>query len=101
MMDEQARQNERQPLFALGQVVATPGALAALETAGQAPHEFLARHVVGDWGNLVEEDVRENERALKVGNRLFSAYNLNDGTRLWIITEYDRSVSTLLLPMEY
>ena len=100
-MDKQVKQNEKQPLFVLGQVVATPGALAALETAGQAPHEFLARHVVGDWGNLVEEDVRENVRALKYGNRLFSAYNLSDGTRMWIITEHDRSVTTFLLPMEY
>jgi hypothetical protein len=82
-------------------VVATPGALDALETAGQAPFEFLLRHVTGDWGNLPPEDIEENERALQVGNRLFSAYNLADGTRLWLITEWDRSVTTLLLPREY
>ena len=101
MVQQQARKNGKPPLFALGQVVATPGALAALETAGQAPFEFLARHVTGDWGDLVDEDVRENERALERGGRIFSAYNLSDGTRLWVITEHDRSVSTLLLPMEY
>ena len=91
----------RKPLFALGQVVATPGALTALEAAGQAPQELLLRHVTGDWGDLVPEDVEENERALKVGNRLFSAYELNDGTRVWVITEWDRSVTSLILPMEY
>jgi hypothetical protein len=89
------------PLFPLGQVVATPGALAALETAGQAPYEFLVRHVCGEWGDLVEEDIQENELALQEGHRLFSAYNTNDGTRIWVITEWDRSVTTLLLPLEY
>ncbi len=101
MVNTQQRNGVVQPLFALGQVVATPGALAALEAAGQAPPDFLVRHVTGDWGDLVEEDVRENKRALERGGRLFSAYNLSDGTRLWIITEHDRSVSTLLLPLEY
>jgi hypothetical protein len=89
------------PLFPLGQVVATPGALAALETAGQAPYEFLVRHVCGEWGDLVEEDIQENERSLQEGHRLFSAYNTNDGVRIWVITEWDRSVTTLLLPLEY
>ena len=96
-----ARTDERKPLFALGQVVATPGALTALEAARQAPQELLLRHVIGDWGDLVPEDVEENEQALKAGNRLFSAYDLNNGTRIWVITEYDRSVTTLLLPAEY
>jgi hypothetical protein len=94
-------QRGKKPLFPLGQVVATPGALAALEAAGQAPYEFLVRHVTGDWSGLPEEDIRENERALKHGLRLFSAYNLADGTRIWVITEWDRSVTTLLTPSEY
>jgi len=98
-MDRQVEQ--KRPLFALGQIVATPGALYALETAGQAPHEFLLRHVTGDWGNLPPEDIQENERSLQVGNRLFSSYKLSDGTKMWIITEWDRSVTTLLLPLEY
>ena len=91
--------NAAAPRFPLGQIVATPGALAALIKTGQTPFEFLARHMYGDWGELPSEDVVENERALSVGTRLFSAYTLRDGTRLWIITEHDRSVTTLLLPI--
>jgi hypothetical protein len=92
---------ERQPLFDLGQVVATPGALRALERAGESPFAYLERHVTGDWGDLVEEDQRENELALKSGFRLLSAYRLGDETKIWIITEHDRSATTLLLPSEY
>ncbi len=91
----------KRPLFALGQVVATPGALAALEAAGQAPHEFLLRHVTGDWGQLPAEDVVENERALRQGHRIFSAYTTAQDVRIWIITEWDRSVTTILLPADY
>lgn len=89
------------PLFPLGQVVATPGALAALEEAGQIPQEFLHRHVVGDWGDLDPHDLQANELAVRYGNRILSAYSTKNGTRLWVITEYDRSVTTLLLPSEY
>lgn len=88
-------------LFPLGQVLATPGALAALAETGQSLRHFLARHHIGDWGELPPEDVAENERSLVTGTRLLSAYTLSDGTRLWIITESDRSTTTLLLPMEY
>lgn len=90
-----------QPKFSLGQIVATPGAFAALETAGHRPLEFLKRHVQGDWGELDPEDVEENELSLINGLRLLSAYTLKDGTRIWIITEADRSVTTILLPEEY
>jgi len=90
------------PLFSLGQVVATPGALAALEKAGQGPKEFLHRHVHGDWGDLCEEDRRENQFSLERGFRLLSSYRTNAGdTTVWIITEADRSVTTILLPEEY
>jgi hypothetical protein len=89
------------PLFPLGQVVATPGALEALGEAGQTPAEFLRRHQRGDWGDLDPHDVQENERALRVGTRLFSAYTLASDQRLWVITEWDRSYTTLLLPSEY
>jgi len=90
------------PRFPLGQTVATPGAAAALDALGQEPLDLLRRHVQGDWGNLDEEDQRANNRALKTGARLLSAYTLNDGvTCLWIITEADRSATTLLLPQEY
>ena len=87
--------------FPLGQVVATPGSLVALAEAGQNPHEFVRRHAVGDWGDLDEEGRRENERSLEDGCRLLSAYHLRDGTKIWIITEADRSATTLLLPSEY
>jgi len=89
------------PRFSLGQVVATPGALEALERAGQTPQEFLIRHVTGDWGTLDEHDRQANEHALKWGGRLLSAYFLSDQTKIWIITESDRSATTLLLPAEY
>jgi len=89
-------------LFPLGQVVATPGALATLKKAGQTPLEFLRRHVRGDWGELVEEDRKENQLSLNRGFRLLSSYRTNVGdTKLWAITEADRSVTTLLLPEEY
>jgi len=90
-----------QPKFPLGQVVATPGALEALASNDQTPFEFLSRHVIGDWGELDEHDRRENEYSLTHGLRLLSAYTLHDGTRIWIITEADRSATTLLLPSEY
>ena len=91
----------KQPAFELGQIVATPGALAALKKAGQQPGEFLTRHINRDWGDLDEEDRKENEYGLEHGFRLLSAYKTNAGDRLWIITEADRSVTTLLLPEEY
>ena len=83
-------------LFGLGQIVATPGALLALEKAGQSPGEFLARHHSGDWGDLEEEDRQENARSLEHGFRLLSAYKTVAGEKLWVITEADRSVTTLL-----
>jgi hypothetical protein len=88
-------------LFPLGQTVATPGALAALERAGQSPCEFLNRHATGDWGDLCPEDVRENQLSLKEGFRILSNYTTAAGDRLWVITEADRSVTTLLSPEEY
>jgi len=89
------------PKFPLGHVVATPGALRAIAGAGHAPQEFLNRHTQGDWGELDEHDRRENERSLKDECRLLSAYRLRDGTKIWIITEADRSATTILLPEEY
>ena len=86
--------------FPLGQIVATPGALAAIAEAQHAPLEFISRHVVGDWGDVDEDDRRENEHSLVQGCRLLSAYTLSNGTRLWVMTEADRSSTTLLLPSE-
>jgi hypothetical protein len=89
------------PLFPLGQIVATPGALAALQRAQQSPTCFLARHSGGDWGELEPTDVAENEYSIAHGFRLLSSYQTNAGEKLWIITEADRSATTLLLPEEY
>ena len=88
-------------LFSLGQVVATPGALTALQKAGQHPQEFLARHLQGEWGDLCEEDRQENALSLDRGFRLLSRYNTSAGEALYVITEADRSVTTILLPEEY
>jgi hypothetical protein len=87
--------------FPLGQTVATPGALEALQAAGQDPTALLARHQGGDWGDLDAEDKQENELSLKQGFRLLSAYHLTTGVKVWVITEADRSATTLLLPSEY
>jgi len=88
-------------LFPLGQIVATPGALAALERAKQPPTCFLARHAIGDWGEVDQSDVAENEYSMVHGFRLLSSYQTDAGEKLWIITEADRSATTLLLPDEY
>jgi hypothetical protein len=88
--------------FALGQTFITPGAEEALQIAGQTAIEFLRRHMSCDWGDeLSEDDVRENELSLREGFRLLSAYQTGKGQKLWIITEADRSATTILLPSEY
>ena len=93
--------DEKLPRFALGQVVATPGSLSALVNLRTSPWTLLSRHVRGDWGELDDHDWQENERALTEETRLLSAYTLPGETRIWIITEADRSATTLLLPQEY
>lgn len=87
--------------FPLGRTLATPGALAALGEAGKSPAEFLDRHVCGDWGEVDEEDAQENEFSLEKDLRLMSVYTLKTNVRIWIITEADRSATTILLPKEY
>ena len=89
------------PKFQLGQLVATPGALKALQESGQSPCDFLSRHVAGDWGEVCDEDKRLNDEALECGARLLSAYRTLHGVRIWIITEADRSATTAVLPEEY
>jgi hypothetical protein len=89
------------PLFDLGQLVATPGALAALEKSGQSPMEFLSRHVTGDWGDIPQEDRKENQYSLERGLRLLSSYRTAADQVVWVITEGSRSHTTLLLPDEY
>jgi hypothetical protein len=85
--------------FALGQLYATPGVLA--EVSSVEISAALARHAMGDWGGLGEEDIDRNNRALEEGGRLLSSYRTSDRVKLWIITEWDRSVTTVLLPSEY
>jgi hypothetical protein len=87
--------------FPLGQLVATPGALAAVEQSSDNLAPFIRRHVQGDWGELCAEDVQENELSLQNRLRLLSAYRLKDSTKIWIITEADRRATTVLLPEEY
>jgi len=86
--------------FFLGRVVATPGALQALGKAGMGTVPLLARHQSGDWGELSAEDWRANEEAIEHGWRVFSSYAVG-GAVVWIITEADRSATTILLPEEY
>jgi hypothetical protein len=93
--------SEPKALFALGQLVATPGALEKIQEAEQSPLELIARHVTGDWGELDEEDRNENKLSLEKGYRILSAYILRSGVKVWVITEADRSVTTVLLPSEY
>jgi hypothetical protein len=87
--------------FPLGQVAATPGAVATLEATVRTPMEFLMRHARGDWGELDEHDRLVNEEALAHGGRLLSSYIIAGEERIWIISEFDRSATTILLPSEY
>jgi hypothetical protein len=96
------------PLFSLGQTVATPAALRRLAWFEVTPAQLLDRHVTGDWGVLPAEDVKENELSLREGFRLLSSYPVCecaikecDKHRVWIITEADRSATTILLPEDY
>ncbi len=91
----------KNPLFALGQVVATPGALELLESAGKAPSHFISKHQSGDWGDdLCEESKELNDKSIQDGSRLISAYTVGND-KIWVISEADRSSTTLLLPSEY
>lgn len=89
------------PRFSLGRCLSTPGALTAMEVSGQAPGDFLVRHVRGDWGDVDDEDKQANEDALRDGTRILSSYKTKAGIKLWVITEADRSATTILLPEEY
>ena len=85
--------------FPLGQLVITRGAYDKLSELDV--NVAINRHVIGDWGELDERDREENDLAVDHGGRLMSRYNSRTGTVFWIITEYDRSVTTILLPLEY
>lgn len=101
MTNQDTHVKRLRPLFSLGETNATPGAIAALEQAGKSHSEYFARHHGGDWGDLTDEDKDANEYALISGLRILSAYRLSDEVKIWIITEADRSASTILLPEEY
>src|SRR5262245_5032362 len=92
--------------FQLGQLSATAGVLQAIEESGQTTDFFLDRHVAGDWGEVAADDWKLNDKALKDGSRILSAYRTLKGAKLWIITEAadddgHRAATTILLPDEY
>jgi hypothetical protein len=96
-----ATKSTRPYLLKLGQVVITPGALAEITDAEQTPFEFLLPHMHGNWGELCKEDKELNDLAVHQGDRILSAYRTGKNVKIWIITEWDRSVTTILLPQEY
>lgn len=110
MKQPEIRTTSKSPRFQLGNVYGTPQALQTLERFQVSPIELLARHGLGDWGNVCKEDAQANENALCYGGRILSVYELSESMdvdatmepiNIWIITEADRQTSTLLLPSEY
>jgi hypothetical protein len=91
----------RDGLFRLGRVIATPGVLYAFDKTGESLIAYLSRYCHGDWGDLTDDDKQANIEALAGEARILSAYHLIDGTKIWIITEADRSSTCILLPREY
>ncbi|WP_080419380.1 hypothetical protein [Burkholderia ubonensis] len=89
------------PRFKLGRILATPAALSVVANANVSIVHLLIRHVCGDWGDLSEPDREQNELAVEAGARILSSYVLADGQAVWVVTEWDRSVTTLLLPGDY
>ena len=95
------RRTQNTALIDLGQTFMTIGAKEALEESNQTAMEFLIRHQSGDWGIVCEEDGQENDFSVKEEFRILSAYKTANGEKIWIITEADRSSTTILLPSEY
>ncbi|MDP9880313.1 hypothetical protein J2W25_004642 [Variovorax boronicumulans] len=101
------RQGQACPLFSLGRIYATPGALKLLNRHQQTATTLLARHARGDWGLVPPEDVAANDQAVRDGFRILSSYAVGTTTTagrpevIWVITEADRSITTLLLPKAY
>lgn len=92
--------NQVKPLFTLGKIVATPGAIEAMNTLQIHPMSLLCHHQSGDWGDIDPDDKEANDSALTTGARIFSAYQF-DKKNFWVITEADRTSTTILLPEEY
>jgi hypothetical protein len=88
------------PMFSLGQIGITEGAVEALERTNILATSIVQRHVMGDWGDVNDQDKRTNELALEMGGRILSSYKLPDHTEIWVTTEPDRSATTVLLPGE-
>jgi hypothetical protein len=102
MMERPQPGEPGRPLFPLGRLLSTPGALAICEEAQVSPTTYLARHAAGDWGEVDAEDWAANDWSLTHEARLLSSYTLpTTSERLWIITEADRSATTLLRPEDY
>ena len=99
--------SDNKPKFKLGQTVATPGALAALEKSNESALPFLLKHQSGNWGEVCDDDKKLNDEAVAhegdpdQQQRVLSCYRTSKNERIWVITEWDRSVTTLLLPSEY
>jgi len=85
----------------LGQIVGTPAATDLLVSKGIAISTLLNRYTAGDWGDLCADDMKQNDKAIEEGTRILASYDLGDEDKVWIITEWDRSVTTLLLPSDY
>ncbi|HDR8925983.1 hypothetical protein WS58_15920 [Burkholderia pseudomultivorans] len=88
------------PRFRPGRIFASLAALQVLRASGVSPIELVLRHVSGDWGNLSDSDRRQNELSIEAGLRLLSSYALPTGRSVWVITEWDRSATTILMPDE-
>lgn len=93
--------NEKAILFPSGQVYMTVGARESLEESEEQPFEFLSRHQTGDYGMIGKEDWKENDLSVREGFRILSAYKTAKDVKIWVITEADRSATTILLLSEY
>lgn len=87
--------------FSLGQVSVTRNALDALSGLGLVPHEFVRRHVACDWSEMDADDAAQNVIAIQTGRRILSSFNLPRGGKIWVLTEADRSATTVILPEDY
>jgi hypothetical protein len=100
-MNNTNKPDKTRPMFSLGTLFATPGALNELFRHNVSSRDLLHRHVTGDWGVVSEHDAHANRFALRAGLRILSSYKIADGINVWIITEADRESTTILLPGEY
>jgi hypothetical protein len=88
-------------MFPLGQIIITPAALDVFEQVNISPDNIIQRHVLGDWGDMVDADKKANELAVEMGGRILSAYKMPGGNEVWVTTEPDRNHTTIMLPREH